>query len=702
MKNFLLEVLVQEMPYKFVESGLGQLKSAFEKLFLENGLNYKEIKGFAAPRRLAILVEGLDESQKDIVKDVKGPILKAAVDENGKYTMAALGFAKKNDVKEEELYQKDGYIFAKVQKKGRLTKNILEENIESMVLKLQGSHFMRWADFEEKFTRPIENVLAILEDETLDFKIIDKKATNKTRGHRFSKVKEVEIKNPLNYLEDLKSVNVYADIKERKDLIVKSANSLAAEHGLRINFEDLDDLLDEVTFITEFPVPVMCEFNEKYLEIPDIVSTTVMSKHQRYFPLYDVKTGKLSNKFITMANFVGKDEESFDNIKAGNQRVVSARLEDGIFFYNEDVKTPLVSKVEALKGMTFQRDLGTLFDKTQRMEKISEYLCKELKFDETLTSETLRAAKLSKADLSTKLVFEFTELQGFIGENYALKSGEKENVATAVKEHYFPLNANSELPNSKEGMIVSIADKIDTIAAVFLSTQKDKKKKRPTGSNDPLGVRRAAIGILRIIIESGFEIDIERLIDFTVRQIAEEFNLEVELTLKSELMDFIIDRLLVMLEADYDSEILESLRKTSPLCALKTFKEKCEDLKTQKDSKEFREFIEQAKRVSRITEGVDKALLDRNFGAGDLKSDEEKKLYEAVTASNFAGSTAVSAGRVKTVKDLYGLTALIDEFFKAVLVNDENVEDKNNRLSLLLKARNIFDTFADFTKFKKV
>lgn len=694
MKNFLLEVLVQEMPYKFVESGLSQLKTAFEKLFSENNLSYKEIKGYAAPRRLAILVEGLDAAQEDIVKDVKGPILKAAVDENGKYTMAAIGFAKKNDVKEEELYQKDGYIYAKVQKKGRLTKNILEENIESMVLKLQGSHFMRWSNFEEKFTRPIENVLAILDDETLDFKIIDKQATNKTKGHRFAAKKEVEIKNPLNYLEDLKTVNVYADIKERKDLIVKSANELAAKNGLKIDFENLDDLLDEVTFITEYPVPVMCEFNERYLEIPDIVSTTVMSKHQRYFPLYDIKTGKLSNKFITMANFTGTDAESFDNIKAGNQRVVSARLEDGIFFYNEDVRTPLISKVEALKGMTFQRDLGTLFDKTQRVEKISEYLCRELRFDDNLTADTLRAAKLSKADLSTKLVFEFTELQGFIGENYALKSGEKENVASAIKEHYFPLNANSELPKTKEGMVVSIADKIDTISAVFLSTQKDKKKKRPTGSNDPLGVRRAAIGILRIIIESGFEIDIEKLIDFSTRQIASEFNLEVELTLKSELMDFIIDRLFVMFEGEYDAEILEALRKTSPLSNLKLFKEKCDNLRSEKESKEFREFIEQAKRISRITEGVDRALLTRSFSAADLKSDEEKKLLNALMETK--------SENLKSVKDLYKLTPLIDNFFTAVLVNDENVEDKNNRLSLLLKLRNIFDAFADFTKFKKV
>ncbi len=692
MKNFLFEILVQEMPYKFIASGLEQLKASFKTLFSENNLNYKEIKGYATPRRLTIVVEELEIAQADITKDVKGPILKVAVDNNGKYTMAAIGFAKKNGVTENELFEKEGYIWANVHKKGKLTKEILEENIEAMVLKLQGAHFMRWGSYEERFTRPVENVLCIFGDEVLDFKIIDKKAGNKTKGHRFSNIKEIEIKDPLHYVEELKKVNVYADINERREIIVKSATKKADENGLEIKFDNLDDLLDEITFITEYPVPVLCDFNEKYLAIPDIVSTTEMSKHQRYFPLYDKNTGKLANKFITMANFVGDDKESFDNIKAGNQRVVSARLEDGVFFYNEDIKTPLESKVENLKGMTFQRDLGTLFDKTKRIEKISEYLCKDLSFSSDLSHDTLRAARLCKADLSTKLVFEFTELQGFIGENYALKSGEKANVAAAIKEHYFPLNANSELPGLVEGKIISIADKIDTICAVFLSTQKDKKKKRPTGSNDPLGVRRAAIGILRTIIEAGLEIDIEKLIDFSIQQIKEEFNLEVELTLKSELVDFITDRLFVMFEDKFDSEVLEALRKTSPLADLKQFKKKCEDLQKQKDTENFREFVEQAKRISRITEGVDKKLLDREILASNLKTNEEKNLLEAINSLN----------KIESVQDLYNLTPLINAFFEAVLVNDENVEDKNNRLSMLLQLRRIFETVADFTKFKKV
>ena len=375
--NFLLEILVQELPYQFIPSAEGQLASVFQKLLEENKLAFKEIKTYATPRRLALLIEGLSASTETIVKDIKGPILNIALDADGKYTMAAIGFAKKNNVSLDALYKKDNYIWAKVEQKGKSAKEVLVENIKNSILKLQGSHFMRWGYFEEKFSRPIENLVAILNDEVLEVEIFDKKATNKTRGHRFSDIKEVEIKNPLDYVETMKTVNVYVDPIERRQVIIESATKKAEENDCVIDFSKLDDLLDEVTYITEFPVPVLCSFREDYLKIPDVVTVTVMSKHQRYFPLYE-KTGKLSNKFITMANFVGCDEESFENIKTGNQRVISARLEDGKFFYDEDIKTSLESKIPALSGMTFQRGLGTLLNKTDRIEKISEKIASML------------------------------------------------------------------------------------------------------------------------------------------------------------------------------------------------------------------------------------------------------------------------------------------------------------------------------------
>lgn len=684
--NFLLEILTEELPYQFIPSAEGQLIELFNKLFNENKINYKNIKTYATPRRLAVLIEGLDEKQQDIIKDIKGPVVNIALDENGNYTPAAIGFAKKNGISTDLLYEKDNYIYAKVEQIGKTSKEILEDNLKAIIMKLQGPHFMRWGCHDEKFSRPVENLVAILNNEVLNVEIFDRKATNKTKGHRFSDVKEVAITDPLKYCEILKIANVYADVEERRQLIIDSASKKAEENNLKIDFSNLEDLLDEVTYITEYPVPVICEFKKEYLQIPDIVTVTVMSKHQRYFPLYE-KDGKLSNKFITMANFVGKDEESFNNIKAGNQRVISARLEDGKFFYDEDIKTPLIDKIPSLKGMTFQRGLGTLSDKTNRIEKLSSYIADKLNID--YKDDILRAAKLSKADLSTKLVFEFTELQGFIGENYALKSNEKENVALAIKEHYFPLSANSSLPSKIEGQIISIADKIDTICAVFLSTQNDKKKKRPTGSNDPLGVRRATIGILRIILTFGLNLDLSDLIRESMNLISKEFNIKIEDETFDEILDFIYSRLNVIYEKTYDSDVLAACKNTDPLSDLNLWLNRVHYVQefVSNNNEDTNEILEAINRVLRImanhkTTNEIKTVL--------FESEEEKTLFDAI----------VQAPQItfENISDIKFFINPLHNFFDKVLVMDENEDIKNNRLNLLGILANRFNSICDFSK----
>lgn len=682
--NFLLEILVQELPYQFIPNAENQLVDIFTKLLNDNKLNFGKIKTYATPRRLALLIENLQLNQEDIVKDVKGPILNIALDENGNFSPAALGFAKKNGITPDSLYKKDNYIWAKVEQKGKTAKEILEENIAPSIMKLQGAHFMRWGYFETKFSRPVENLVAILNNEVLNVEIFDKKATNKTKGHRFSEIKEVEITNPKNYVEILKTANVYADPIERKQLIVDLATKKANEVNCTIDFSKLDDLLDEVTYITEFPVPVVCEFKKEYLQIPDIVTVTVMSKHQRYFPLYE-KTGKLSNKFITMANFTGSDEESFNNIKQGNQRVISARLEDGKFFYDEDIKTKLIDKLPALKGMTFQRGLGTLFDKTERIEKLSSFIADELNISDK--TDILRAAKLSKADLSTKLVFEFTELQGFIGENYALKSGEKENVALAIKEHYFPLSANSELPSKIEGQIVSIADKIDTIVAVFLSTQGDKKKKRPTGSNDPLAVRRAIIGVLKTIITFNLKIDLEKVINYSIELISKEFNITVENVTFSEILAFMYGRLNVLYEKTFNYDVLLATENLKPFKNLNEWLKRTEAVNNFVNSKDSIKIFETINRVLKITQGnkvegkPDEALFN---------TEEEKALYGVIL-----NSPEIT---YQNISEIERFIEPLNLFFDKVLVMDKDEKIKNNRLKLLNVLAEKFNFVCDFSK----
>ena len=479
MSKYLLEVGTEELPYKFIPSAIEQLKCGFENFLNGNKVAFEDVKVYATPRRLAVIVSGLEKESKDEVKVVKGPVKKVAYDENGNLTKAGEGFCKKNGLTPDDLYIEDDYIHAKIVIKGKSIVELLKENVPSIVLKLQGSHFMRWADNEEKFSRPIRWIVSILDKDEVKIKIIDKESSNVTRGHRFAQ-QNVYINNPDDYVEIMRNCCVIVDQNERKQRIIERAKEEAEKLGAEPYYTD--DLLDEVTFITEYPVPAVCEFNPDYLRLPEELVVTVMAVHQRYFALY--KDGKLINKFITMTNYIG---DEFENIKAGNVRVIKARLDDAVFFFNEDTKKPLADYVEDLKGITFQKGMGTMYDKAQRLVKLSKLIAGN-------NPSIERTALLAKADLTTSLVFEFTELQGFIGADYARVSNEPENVCEGIKEHYFPLNADGEIAKTKEGQIVGIADKIDTICAVFA------EGKKPTGSSDPLGVRRAALGIIRTIL----------------------------------------------------------------------------------------------------------------------------------------------------------------------------------------------------------
>ena len=491
MSKYLLEVGVEELPYKFIPMAISQLESGFKSFLESNGVGYGAVKVMATPRRLAVIIEGLANSQPDIEKTVKGPIATVAYDENKNLTKAGEGFAKKNGVTPEDLYVEDNYLYAKISIKGKDTRDLLQENVPQIFAKLQGPHFMRWAENDVKFSRPIRWVLSILDSEEVKVTIIDKTSSNITNGHRFS-TQNIIISNPDEYVSKLRDAHVYVDQDERKQRIIDLTNKEAEKVNAVTKISD--DLLEEVTFLCEYPVAVTCDFDMAYLTIPQEVAVTVMETHQRYFALYS-KEGKLVNKFVTITNYIG---DEFDNIKAGNLRVIKARLDDAVFFFNEDTKKPLESYRENLKGMTFQKGMGSVYDKTERIVKLAAKIN---------PSETVkRTAELCKADLATNLVFEFTELQGFIGADYARVAGEKAEVCTGIKEHYFPLNADSETAVSSEGQAVGIADKIDTICAVFASGRK------PTGSSDPLGVRRAALGIIKTILEHNLKIDLSKTI----------------------------------------------------------------------------------------------------------------------------------------------------------------------------------------------
>ncbi len=672
MAKYLLEIGTEELPYKFIPSAIEQIKEEFEKELKDNNLTFSDIKIYATPRRLAVIVENLPVKQQDSEKVVKGPIATIAYDEQGNLTPAAIGFAKKNNIDPSELFKQDNYVFAKISQKGRSAAEILSETAPKIILKLRGSHFMRWADFDVKFQRPIRWLVSLLDNEIVPFQIADIKASNISRGHRFS-AESVEIKSIDSYLDTLRKVHVIADVEERMNEIIKRSKEKAQELGAEVIMEK--DLLEEVTFLTEWPVPVVCSFNEKYLSIPEKVTVTVMAVHQRYFPMY--KDGKLLNKYITVSNYIG---DTFDNIKAGNERVVTARLEDAIFFFEEDKKKKLSDYIEDLKGVTFQKGFGSVYDKSQRMVKLSETISNRLNVP---FADIKRTAELAKADLVTRLVFEFTELQGYIGSAYAEISGENAKVVKGIKEHYFPLNAESELAEGLEGQIVGIADKIDTVITVFADG------KKITGSQDPLGVRRATLGILKTVLQKGLDIDLEELIKQGISLLP--VKVEDETKLFNTIKDFFEQRLVVLFSEKYSHDVLEAaISNKHVLSNLKDFQNRVEITKEIISKEGYAKFHEAINRIIRI---IKSETSTRTIDEKLFATEQEKALYaEAKTIDE-------KSLDYKTLETkLIALIPFITDFFDKVLVMDENPKAKQNKINLLALVRDKFDNIADFSK----
>ena len=671
MNKYLLEIGVEELPCNFIPDAQKQLKSGFEKFIKDNGISFSSIRTFATPRRLTVLIDGLPDKKDDITKVVKGPISNIAYDKDGNLSPAGMGFAKKNGVNPENLFVENNYLMAKIEEKGKSTKELLEQNVSKIISSLNGSHFMRWADFDVKFQRPIRWLVSLFNNEEAKISFLDVTSGKTSRGHRFANMSvPVDIDN---YEKELYDAKVIADFDKRKAEIVKSATEAAKSIGAEIVFDE--DLLNEVTNLTEWPVPVICDFDEKYLRVPDKVTVTVMAVHQRYFPLY--KDGKLLNKFITMANFVGND--GFDNIKAGNERVVVARLDDGIFFFEEDTKKPLESYLENLKGMTFQKGMGSMYDKTMRVIELSKSLATETN---TPVETVERTARLCKADLATSLVFEFTELQGFIGCDYAKHCGEKVEVAEGIKEHYFPLNATSEIAKGIEGKLVGIADKVDTVIVIFASGAKI------SGSQDPLGVRRAALGVLKTILNGDVNINLTALIKKSI----ELLPIKVENTeeLFNKIYDFFVQRLIIFLSDSYKNDILDAcISNTDVLVDLRGFINKVNALVEIVKRPDFATLNEAAGRIIRIINGKE---INELPSVDLFKEDCEKVLYDCIKAVDENENSLLLAEKLSKC------TEKISNFFDKVLVMDKDENVKNNRLKLLTLAKSKFDKICDFSK----
>jgi glycyl-tRNA synthetase beta chain len=672
MSKYLLEIGTEELPFRFILQAIEQLKQNFEIFFKENKIKFNSINVLATPRRLAVVVDEIDFKQADEEKILKGPIKNIAYDVNGNLSKAGFGFANKCGVEENELFLKEDYLHAKIQSKGKLTSELLQSNVAQIVLKLQGSHFMRWAENDEKFSRPIRWIVSILDDKELPIQIVDIKSSNFSRGHRFSEKKEIEINNVDEYVEKLRKMHIIVNQEERRQKIEKDVAKL----GNKVIVEQ--DLLDEVTYLCEYPVACVCEFDEKYLVLPEKVIVTVMAKHQRYFPIYE--NGKLTNKFITVTNYLGDD---FSNIKAGNERVVTARFEDAIFFFKEDTKKTFESYVENLKGVTFQKGMGSVWDKTQRIITLSQTIADTLDCTKEQKKSIERTALLCKADLTTNLVFEFTELQGFIGADYARHSKEDESVCKGIEEHYFPLGADEVLAEFIEGQVVGIADKLDTICAVFVGG------KIPTGSSDPLGVRRATLGIMKTLWQTNIlntNISLSKLIKKTLELLPQKADVQ------KQIEDFFIQRLIIFGSETNRRDIIEACCVISPLENFSDFIDRLTLLNNVINTSDFNSVFECANRISRILKEDINVKVNENL----LQLQAEIELYEKIKDLNLKNKAYN-----ELYKELVDINPVIENFFEKVLVMDKDEKIKQNRLAMLNILKQKYDLIADFSSLQR-
>ena len=489
-KDLLLEIGLEEVPARFILDAADQLSSKVKELLESHHIEFGAIHSFSTPRRLAVLVEDVNEKQNDLHEEVKGPAKKIAMDENGNWTKAAVGFTKGQGKTVDDIYFKDikgvEYVFVKKHIEGRPTKEVLK-NLNQVITGISFPINMRWKDYDLRYIRPIRWLVALFGAEVIDLEITGVKSGNVTYGHRFLGGK-ITIDKPEDYREKLKSDFVIADYEERRSKITEQIKQLEKEHQWSVPVDPA--LLEEVTNLVEYPTVLYGSFDEKYLQLPKDVLITTMKEHQRYFPVEDQK-GNILNYFITVRN---GNAHALDIVRRGNEKVIRARLQDAVFFYEEDQKLSIDENLDRLYKVVYHDEIGSYEEKINRIQSLTRYVLSQLPFSEEVKSDALRAAQICKFDLVTQMVNEFPELQGIMGEEYARIAGEKDTVAKAINEHYMPKHAEGELPESDAGAVVSIADKLDTIASFFAINM------IPSGSQDPYGLRRQATGIVKILL----------------------------------------------------------------------------------------------------------------------------------------------------------------------------------------------------------
>ena len=626
-----------------------------------------------------MLIRQLDVQQPDRSINIDGPPLQAAFNAEGEPTQAALGFAKKCGVELADIDRSGPKLRFSQHIPGKATAGLLPTIVEDSLNDLPIPKRMRWAASREEFVRPTQWLVMLLGDQVVDCTLLSQKAGRQSRGHRFHHPESVTISAPANYVEDMRKAYVLADFSERRDLIAKRTAELAMQQeGTAIV---PPALLDEVTALVEWPVPLVCSFEERFLEVPQEALITTMQDNQKYFCLLDSE-GKLLPRFITVANVESRDPKQ---IVQGNEKVVRPRLTDAEFFFKQDKKQPLETFNERLKNVVFQAQLGTVYDKAERVSKLAAFIAPLIGGD---AQRAARAGLLSKCDLATEMVGEFPEMQGVAGYYYALNDDEPQDVALALNEQYMPRGAGAELPQTLTGAAVAIADKLDTLVGIFGIGM------LPTGSKDPYALRRAALGVLRILIEKQLDLDLTGAVQFAVKQ----YGAKVKAAgLADQVLEFIFDRL----RARYEDEGIDvatylSVRALQPGSAL-DFDQRVQAVQAFRKLPEAEALAAVNKRVSNLLSKAEGAIAEQ-VEPKYFDNANEFSLYSAIQQADQAVQPMAAARQYsESLARLAALRDPVDAFFEAVMVNAEDAKVRANRYALLSRLRGLFLGVADIS-----
>ena len=685
MQNELLfEIGTEEIPAGFLSKAVGDMEDIIRKMLKEKNIAFDGIRCLATPRRLVLSIAHVAPKQEDQTIEKLGPAKKAAYDEAGNPTKAAIGFAKGQglDVSQLEVIvtDKGEYLGARKTLSGQLTAELLPDILKSFMLSIPFRKSMRWGAYDLRFARPVHWLLALYNGQVVNFSVENIQSANLSRGHRFMAPDAFEVSSFEDYQNKCRERFVIVDPEERKNFILEQARASAEEAGGHLFYSE--ELLETVTYIVEYPVIVRGTFDPDFLQIPKDVLTTTMISHQKYFPVVG-SDEKLLPFFIAVSNTKPRD---ISVVAKGNERVLAARLSDARFFFEEDKKVPLEARVESLKKVVFHTLLGTSHKKVMRFRKLAAKIAQKAK--PKIKKDVDRAALLAKADLESLMVGEFSELQGIMGREYALLAGEPPHVAQAIYEPYLPTSAGGELPKTDVGAIVGLADKIDTIVGFF------GVGLPPSGTADPYALRRQALGVINILLEKRYPLDLHFLIDESLLLLKDVLKKPSE-AVKKDVLEFFRGRLQNQLIGQgYAYDTVEAVLATD-IGDLVSVLEKIAALQAFRQNPEFEPISIAFKRVDNILKSYPGGKADVNL----LAAEAEIRLFSAFETIRERTEKGIAEKDFDAaLNKLAALRPPVDFFFDNVMVMDKDEKIRNNRLSLLSEISTLFHKIADFSK----